>query len=777
MVGWMSKKKIAVCVAVIFVCTLFFTGWMTKDQISSATAIGEVRVNGYLNVRKGPGKKFGYVKSGGAQVTLADGKRVTIIAKNGKWYHVKFKLAKKTIKGYIHSSYVKVQTGKVRTSIGGTIKKNEQKVSTKADIHAAYTKVDGKEVKLVKGTSVKILSEKINNGQKWYYVSFKVGQTKCKGYLQAKRVKVSYKKGMPAKITTKGSIHLAKKAGVTGSVVSGGKIVSLTNNQQVTAIGEKQVGGIRYYKVKFRYRTKTLKGFVPEGNLLFQIVKSETPGVVPKVTAKPTATPKATKKPTKKKNTKTSVSDAEFKKDLENQGFPSTYVTLLMALHEKYPNWQFEAYKTGLNWNTAVAAESKVGLNLLSNSKAADWKSTAAGAYNWNTDTYTVFDGTTWVTASEKAVKYYMDPRNFLDERGIFQFELLEYQSEVQTQSGVENILKNTPMYNKTYTYKNDSNKSVSITYSKTFMDAAKASKVSPYHLASRVKQEVVISPTMFSSSANGTMAGYKGIYNFYNIGANSGANAVAKGLKWASTGTTYSRPWTSPYRSIYGGACYIGEKYINVGQNTLYLQKFNVTSKSRYDHQYMANIEAPNNEATKTASAYGTDKATTPIVFSIPVYSGMPASACPVPSGTGKSPNNYLKTLSVQGYAFASPFALGDNGSKTYAVTVPNNVTKVKINATAVSSSATVTGAGNKSVSVGKNTFTVKVKSSTGVTRSYKVQVKRKAQAGKSVASNKKTKAQNSTKTEKKKETKASEATKEPESDASDETASEEDS
>lgn len=47
-----------------------------------------------------------------------------------------------------------------------------------------------------------------------------------------------------------------------------------------------------------------------------------------------------------------------------------------------------------------------------------------------------------------------MDPRNFLDERGIFQFESLEYQRGSQTQSGVENILKNTPMYNKKYTYK-----------------------------------------------------------------------------------------------------------------------------------------------------------------------------------------------------------------------------------------------------------------------------------------------------------------------------------
>ena len=82
------------------------------------------------------------------------------------------------------------------------------------------------------------------------------------------------------------------------------------------------------------------------------------------------------------------------------------------------------------------------------------WKSTESKAYDWTKDRYIPYDGSTWVTASKKAVKYYMDPRNFLDERGIFQFESLEYQRGSQTQSGVENILKNTPMYNKKYTYK-----------------------------------------------------------------------------------------------------------------------------------------------------------------------------------------------------------------------------------------------------------------------------------------------------------------------------------
>ena len=314
---------------------------------------------------------------------------------------------------------------------------------------------------------------------------------------------------------------------------------------------------------------------------------------------------------------------------------PESYKQSLRALHSAYPYWQFKAYKTGLDWNTAVTEESKTGVNLISNARAKAWKSTEKDAYDASTGKWKVFDGSTWVAASKAAVAYFMDPRNYLNDRSIYMFELLEYQSQYQTKSGVNTILSNTPFYNKKFSY-TDVNTGAAKTmyYVTAFMEAAKISKASPYHLASRVKQEVVTSATTTSTAVTGTVSSYPGIYNFYNIGATSSSTPVLNGLKWASDkkAGTYLRPWTDPYRSIVGGAQYISSGYIAKGQNTCYLEKFNVTSYKRYSHQYMTNVEAAYEESIKTKKAYAGMMDKSPLVFSIPVYENMPAANSPMP-------------------------------------------------------------------------------------------------------------------------------------------------
>ena len=113
-----------------------------------------------------------------------------------------------------------------------------------------------------------------------------------------------------------------------------------------------------------------------------------------------------------------------------------------------------------------------------------------------------------------------MDPRNWLDQSAIFMFETLTYKSKYQSLSQVEELLKGTPFYNKTFTYTEDTGRKRTISYAQAFIEAAEYSGVSPYHLVTRVKQEVITSSGSVSNSVSGTVSGYTGYYNFYNIGA-----------------------------------------------------------------------------------------------------------------------------------------------------------------------------------------------------------------------------------------------------------------
>ena len=112
-------------------------------------------------------------------------------------------------------------------------------------------------------------------------------------------------------------------------------------------------------------------------------------------------------------------------------------------------------------------------------------------AYDWANDAFIAYDGSTWVTASNKAVRYYMDPRNFLNEDYIYQFELLSYKPEHHTEEGISAILSGPPMKDTVFDYMASDGITKSINYTETFLLAGVYSGVSPYHLASRVKQEV----------------------------------------------------------------------------------------------------------------------------------------------------------------------------------------------------------------------------------------------------------------------------------------------
>lgn len=285
--------------------------------------------------------------------------------------------------------------------------------------------------------------------------------------------------------------------------------------------------------------------------------------------------------------------------------FPASYQAALQSLKNSHPNWTFVKFDTGLDWNTVVSAE-MVGARSLVYYTAKDaWKK---AKYDNN-----------WYYASEGAVKYCLDPRNGITENRIFQFEQLTFNASYHNADAIQNILNNTFMKG----IVPQSN----VSYATAFYNIGKNRGISPFHLASRVLQEQGVNGG--SPLISGTYPGYEGYYNYFNIGATSD-NPIINGLKYAK-----QQGWTTPYLSLNGGAQSIGNGYILKGQDTLYLQKWDVDSATNVaTHQYMQNIQAPNSEASTIRSLYNQAGALgSTFVFKIPTYNNMPDSASPDPS------------------------------------------------------------------------------------------------------------------------------------------------
>lgn len=414
-------------------------------------------------------------------------------------------------------------------------------------------------------------------------------------------------------------------------------------------------------------------------------------------------------------------SDADFESYMTKQGFPESYKPYLRKLHEQHPKWIFTAQKLGVDWNTALKEECVVGRNLVHSSALASWKSMEKGAYDFNGGYWYGLDGS-WVAASKEIIMYYMDPRNFLNDTYIFMFENQSYDPSYQTESGVKTILADTFM-SRSYTCPDTKKK---YTYSQTFMDAAKKSGVSPYHLASRCRNEQGVNG---APQSLGTVKGYENYFNFFDIQAyaTSTMTAAEMGCKYAkTTNPTYLLPWTNQYKSIVGGSIFLGTGYITKGQDTLYLQKFDMVDGGNglYYHQYMTCVFGQANEAISLKNAYSQDILNSAMEFKIPVYNNMPDKLCPKPTSSGDN-NNYLKSLSVSGTSISPKF---DKFTASYTAKVNAEVSSVTVNANPLGKSAKVSGKGKVSLKTGENTVKVTCTAASGVKRTYTIKITRKA-------------------------------------------------
>ena len=211
------------------------------------------------------------------------------------------------------------------------------------------------------------------------------------------------------------------------------------------------------------------------------------------------------------------IKDKAFEASLNKQGFNESYKKWLRVVHEKHPNWTFEALHTGLDFNASVANEKYASSIYYSCTLCRE-------VPNYETEK-------NWFRANNQTVAYFLDPRNFLDETSILMFEDLSF-SEYYKEDAVKSVLKNTFMEG------NDLIDHQS--YSSMFFEAGKIYNVSPIYLASLSKQEVGVKGSITTSGEQFSYKGvtYQGFYNFYNIGAYSSEENPAKaGLVYAALG------------------------------------------------------------------------------------------------------------------------------------------------------------------------------------------------------------------------------------------------
>ncbi len=549
-----------------------------------------------LTVRSGAGSSYSKLGS------LAKGKTFTITGKvtDGSgmtWYRLTYN--GKT--GYVSASYVKTtstasassKTTTVTpvTNMKGTINTASSPLTVRSGAGTTYSKLGT----LAKGKTFDITGQTSDSkGVVWYQLNYN-GKT---GYVSSKYVKAADASSLTSNnngnnsstkditfqvgtVSTSGSpLNIRSGAGSSYSLLG-----TLANKSNVLVTGSaNDKNGKVWYKYQFS-STKT-------GYICSDYVKLNTV-----------------------------TSDSSFESYMTAQGFPESYKSGLRVLHAMHPNWTFKALKLNVTWTQALNAETaNPGTNLVSPSSPVSYRSTASGAYNSSTKKWSTYDGG-WYPASKTVVAYYMDPRNFLNDTGIYQFMTHSYDSSNQNADTVTAVVKGSFMEtrNPGSGYSN---------YASLINAVGKASNVNPNVLAAMIVQEQGTKGT--SSLISGTYSGYKGYYNFFNVGAYTTASnsKIVNGLIYAK-----DHGWNSVYNSIKGGADFYYKGYVSKKQNTYYLKKFNVNNgvSNLATHQYMTNVQGAAGEGSLVRKAFGSDSGSS-VTFEIPVYSSMPETICQLP-------------------------------------------------------------------------------------------------------------------------------------------------
>lgn len=328
--------------------------------------------------------------------------------------------------------------------------------------------------------------------------------------------------------------------------------------------------------------------------------------------------------------------DSAYQAYLSEQGFPKTYQPYLRALHAASGGkWTFVAYKTGLGWKKALEMESTLGVSLIHGNNDPAQRSTAPGAYDSSTGEWKQYEPN-WYAASRQTVAYYLDPRSYLADGTCIAFEQLSG-GEGVTHAQLKKVLADCAWatdaiidefiragskeeLEKQKQVDLERLRSEGKTDAANSLEKVTVTGVSPIYLAVKARSEIGTSSTQ--NATGYPLSDGKKYYNFFNIGAYGGSNPNYNGILYAQ-----SKGWDTSYKALLGGAWFIFRNYIEDGQDTLYLQRFNLTPQYTYAYQYATDITYAYQGGWSTYESYVKNGlANTALTFTVPILENMPA-------------------------------------------------------------------------------------------------------------------------------------------------------
>ena len=362
---------------------------------------------------------------------------------------------------------------------------------------------------------------------------------------------------------------------------------------------------------------------------------TQTPPTTTTQTTTQTTSPTTTQKPyvPGDNNNEPAYTNAEWQELLKQ--FPESYHYYLNEMHEKYPAWRFVPAKHDYSLEYAVTIQRENPARNTVN------RTGHGNAYRDMTQTKEM-DAGGWYAASSESVAYAMDPRNWLNEKYVFMFEMQSYDPSTPGRATLERMFEgNQDLLNMI----------------PGILASAAEQDVSPVFIGARILMEVSITSggvktvtapakgalriaqstidALASPNFNPDLS--KNYYNVFNIGAYDGTNPQQNAVLYAmgygvsaANQAAYNLPWDTQEKAISGGTKFIARSYINVGQNTNYYMKYNMNwpksqVKNKIWHQYMTNAFAPVQEASTQYNSYRNIGALNDgFTFLIPVYEDM---------------------------------------------------------------------------------------------------------------------------------------------------------